>query len=112
MQANDIHNKNLFRAEAHIHVLVNHFQRPVLVFQAQGPLVQATLYTVGYNPQRVIPRQQVTEVIGEHQPAMLHLNFPPSHFEAVLPENHAAGLSPSKRARGKTTQSINVDDND
>ena len=80
--------------ESHVHILSNMFEVQVVIFQARGGFVEASLIAPGFSPTKLVPRQQLKDVIAAKPTVCLHLNNPPSHFEAVMP----SALAPPRSA--------------
>lgn len=77
-----------------MHILSNMFECQVVIFQARGGFVEASLFAPGFSPAKLVPRQQLKEMMAAKPTVCLHLNNPPSHFEAVMP----AALAPRRSA--------------
>ena len=100
MQANSIQEKELFATEAHIHILTNMFERSIIVFTQRPPWIEAIYYKPGYVPQKIVPRQQVPTLLKTESPLCLTLDYPPTHFTAVVPVRPSA----DRAAKGKKVE--------
>ena len=94
-QAEEIHKKSEFLAEAHIAALADDVQTNILVFQPRssknelGSKLQVLLYAPGYVPACVALRPAVKKMLKDGTAVPIYLNKKNTHFQAMVPDDGA-----------------------
>ena len=90
MQAAEVHEKNEFRGEPHLHVLANLFDIIIVVVQRRAREIWLTQYSPGWTEQKEIEKPALRTLLtrwraGQIQrPVFIKLDELNTHFEAMV----------------------------
>ena len=87
--------------EAHTHVLAEKFQQSIIVFTANAyKNIVPVLYKPGLKTQTTITRHNAIKLMSGDVdvPVPMHLNYPHTHYSALVPTN-ATGIEDVDRSR-------------
>jgi hypothetical protein len=110
-QATNINESNLFKAESHIHVLTNVYQLPIILISPRGQQLVATIFEPGYKPQRAMAKADVKALLRDRQAkkaptVVITVNYPPTHFEALVPSANVAEDVNLRRSTREQSSSV------
>lgn len=83
-QAINIHQRNGYLHEAHIHVLVNITKQSIVLLEKREDRMACVLYTPGYDSYREVIKDELRTLVAQLKPPLL-MHLKANHFSALLP---------------------------